>query len=102
MTDALHITGLKRGHQAPALVFSNLLIDGIPPASAITIEAAATDETWVDPLIFPLDLLVNDYVEMVVGATGNGKYLLDYKAANTDINPSPAVPGVILAIQAIG
>lgn len=35
MADALNITGLKRGNQAPALTFSNLQINGASPLSAI-------------------------------------------------------------------
>lgn len=67
--------------------------------SAIIIGASSTSETTIDPIIFPVELDVNEYVEFVIVASVNGKYLLEYQAANTIFSPSPAVPAVILEVK---
>jgi hypothetical protein len=69
--------------------------------SAIISQAPTADATAINPIIYSLTLGAGDYIEFIVGATSNGRYKLAYFAANTDINPSPITPAVILQVMAV-
>ena len=69
MSDALHITGLKRGNQAPELVFSNLAINGNAPPSAIASVAIDVRRNGARIVRFASDG-TGDYGITVDSATG--------------------------------
>ncbi len=66
------------------------------PNSAIAVEGLGNNDTMVPTLNLMVQMATDDYIEIVVMASGSGEFILDYEDASTVVGAvRPAIPSII-------